>query len=106
MATRAEQFRTEEERGRRASSAKAKSKKKKAAAATKPETHAQKKATYARETHSADSRPSRKSTRSSSNRAKADSSLVLSQERERISPERRFRTSKGKTARVRGKPSR
>lgn len=112
MATRAEQYRAEDERERRASSAKTKKAKAKtkakakAKATAKPTSHAPKKATYAREAHSKTSRPSRKSTRSSQNRSKNDAALVLSQEHERISPERRFRSSKSKTTRVRGKSSR
>jgi hypothetical protein len=97
MATRAEQFRSEQERHKR----------RPARTDTREPTpggHAEKKATYAREQQSTEARPSRKSTRGGKNRAKADAPLVISQEREQNTPETRFRASAARRQTVRGNP--
>jgi hypothetical protein len=64
--------------------------------------HAGKKASYALEVPSKDGRASRKSTRSSANRAKADSNLNLREERRKGSPENRARKAQARAGRVRG----
>jgi len=63
--------------------------------------HAAKKATYAIETHGK-ARPSRKSTRASANRAKADTNFNLREEMTKGSPESRYRKASAKRGRVRG----
>lgn len=58
-------------------------------------------ATYAYETVDKKSkRPSRKSTRASANRAKADTNLTLRAERRESSPDNRYREAKGKATKV------
>ena len=61
------------------------------------------KATFAREEHSAESRASRKSSRGSANRMKADASLNIREERVKGSPESLFRKSRARKLRVRGR---
>jgi hypothetical protein len=106
MATRAEQFRAVEQKGRSA--------KKRRPARTKPgnppalrkaaKKHAARKATYALEDKPADKRPSRKSTRSSANRAKPDTNFNLRESMQKGSPEARFRAARARASRARGSP--
>lgn len=99
MATRAERFRAAEERSARET---AKKGQREEQPLPQP-THADKKATYAREEHSPNTRPSRKSTRGSDNRAKNDAPLLISHERARSQPDARFAADQAKAIRVRGK---
>jgi len=63
--------------------------------------HAAKKASYALEAPSKDGRVSRKSTRSSANRAKPDSNLTLREQRQKGSPTARARKARARASRVR-----
>lgn len=104
MATRAEQFRTEEQRrASRAQSRPAARKKttRAASAATKP-AKVPSHATYAFEAPTADGRRSRKSTRASANRAKPDTNFNLRESMVKGSPEARYGKARAKTTRVRG----
>ena len=104
MATRSEQFRANEERHAK--------KKPKRAARSKPgsppkkrktaKQHAAQKATVALETVAKGKRASRKSTRSSANRAKSDTTYNLIEELKKGSPESRYRKSRAHDVRVRG----
>jgi hypothetical protein len=104
MATRAEQFHADEQRTGRSRVRKGRSKpgvpRKKRSRA---KAHAAKKATVALEVGG--KRPSRKSTRSSANRAKTDASYNRVEELRKGSPESRYRKAEAKGSRVRGKPT-
>ncbi len=100
MPTRSEQFRANEQHH-----ASKKSKKKAAEHATKKSrvkrklkahenVHAGKKATVALEPRSPGARPSRKSSRKSANRAKADTNIELRGERAKATPTARYRAGK------------
>jgi hypothetical protein len=107
MATRAEQFRTQEERQSKRKAAQPRPAKEKRA--TKghhagPSAVADK-ATYALEAPAADGRRSRKSTRGSANRAKPDTNFNLRESLVKGSPEARFRRARAKKTRVGGKAS-
>ena len=107
MATRAQQFRAESQR-----TGAAKAKKAKRAKGSKPgvpkaarsrdKKHAAKKATYALEPTPAKGRPARKSTRSSANRAKADSGLNAREQLRKGSPEAKYAKTRARSTRVRG----
>ncbi len=107
MATKAEQFHAEEQRlhrgkkhGKNASGSKPGSKPSVRSAKRK---HAGKKATHAIEpTTAKGTRPSRKSTRKSANRAKPDATFNLQEEQRKGSPTARFRKSSARSSRVRG----
>jgi hypothetical protein len=105
MATRSEEFRAAEQRGN--SKKRAKPRKGRSKPGSKPsersreKKHAGRKATVALEESAA--RPSRKSTRSSANRAKADANFNLREEARGTSPDTRYRKARAKSARVRGK---
>jgi hypothetical protein len=104
MATRSENFRAEEQRkGPRAADGGARSTQKATASQEHAKTHAEKKASYARELPAEGSQPSRKSTRKSANRSKPDTNLILRESRKNRSPEARFRKSAAQSKRVRGK---
>jgi hypothetical protein len=109
MATRAQSLHAEEQRHGVTERARKRKKARKTRAeklgAPHEMKHAGKKASYAREVPSAEGRSSRKSTRSSANRAKPDTNLNLREEREKGSPENRFRKAKTRGARVRGAPA-
>jgi hypothetical protein len=106
MATRAQEFRAESQRTGAAKKTKARR-----AKATKPgvpkaarsrdKKHAAKKATYALEP-ATEGRPARKSTRSSANRAKADSNLNGREQLRKGTPEAKYAKTKARGARVRG----
>lgn len=68
--------------------------------------HARRKATYALEPVPQTGTPSRKSTRASANRRKADTNLNLREEMQKGSPESRFGKARAKSVRVRGAPAR
>jgi hypothetical protein len=93
MATRAEQFRAQEQRRGGAKKAKRKNTRPSRPGAPhagrqRASKHAARKATYALE-ESAGKRPSRKSTRKSANRAKPDASFNRREEMQRDAPEER-----------------
>ena len=103
MATRAEQFRTQAERQsapKKKRPVKPKMTRADQAKARLP--HTMKSASYALEQPAADGRRSRKSSRSSANRAKPDASFNLREQLVKGSPEARFRKSKAANTRVRG----
>ncbi len=100
MATRAEQFRSEQEkRGRPSRTSKRQPKK---AAWKRTSTHAASKATHAFEQSPRGSRPSRESTRGSANRAKADSARNVTEQTTKGSPRNVAQRSRAKRAKVRG----
>jgi hypothetical protein len=105
MATRAERFRSEEERRHPAGKGKAPTSKRKPkkAAFSRDKAHVRAKATYALETTPTGQRASRKSTRASANRAKPDSGFNLTEEKKKASPQARARKAQAKRSRVRGK---
>ena len=104
MATRAERERAETER---TAAVKKTAKKQMAKKAAKPAAkeklgHTETKATYAREPRGASGQATRKSTRGSANRAKADSSLNRHDEQVKGSPDAQHRRAAARTKRVRG----
>ena len=107
MATRAEQFRTEDQRNSKRKEAP--NPVKKARTTENPAKRARRvpgNAAYAFEAPAADGRRSRKSTRGSANRAKPDTNLNLRESRVKGSPEARFRKARAKKTRVRGSTTR
>ena len=104
MATRAEQARSDSQRthgvGRHKSHVSQKRPKK--AAWSHDKQHAASKATHALEDTEPGRRPSRESTRGSSNRAKADSAMNVTEEKRKGSPSNRARMSRARTVKVRG----
>lgn len=105
MSTRAEDLHAQEQRRgptpkarKRAVAKKPRAKKFTVGHATK---HAGAKAAYALEKPSKTGKASRKSTRASANRAKADTNLNLREEMTKGSPTSRFRKARAKGARVR-----
>jgi hypothetical protein len=106
MPTRGEQFRYDQERKNKKAGAKRASKQshKKGKEVRSTTGRVGKKATYADEELklTTGARPSRKSSRKSANRSKADSNLNLREERQKASPESTFRKSRAKSSRVRG----
>jgi hypothetical protein len=107
MATRAEQFRTEEQRQSNRKTARPSQAKKRPAIAERSagSRAVPSNASYAFERPAADGRRSRKSTRDSANRAKPDTNLNLRESRVKGSPEARFRKQRAKRTRVRGSKS-
>lgn len=105
MATKSEQHHAEEQRTGRAKAPKkrvSRSKPGSPAAKRRPTTkRGAGKATYAIEPTRA-GRPSRKSTRKSANRVKADSNLTLREDRQKGSPESRFEKARVQRTRPRG----
>ncbi|HXX66850.1 MAG TPA: hypothetical protein VEK07_06700 [Polyangiaceae bacterium] len=102
MATKAEQFRSEEMRQGERTKRRQPQKKPKKSEWSRKSKHAGAKATRALEKTEPGHRPSRESTRSSANRAKGDTALNLTEEKRKGSPESRARRSVAKRARVRG----
>ena len=102
MATKAEQFRSTEERTRRKKK-RVSIKKPKKGAWGRSKSHAAKKATHALEPTEPGKRPSRESTRSSANRAKPDAPFNITEETRKGAPSERARKARAKGARVRGK---
>lgn len=106
MATRSEQHHADEQRKAGAKKAKARVPNSRPGVApekrTRAKKHAGRKATYALEQTNPQKRPSRKSTRKSANRAKADTSLNLVEGLRKGSPESRFRKEKARAGRARG----
>lgn len=104
MPTQAAQFRVEKERAdaEKKRRKEADAKKAKAAKAAKTGRTAAK-ATRAQETTEEGKRPSRKSTRKSANRSKADAALNGMEQLKKGSPDARFRKAKTQRTKVRGK---
>jgi hypothetical protein len=104
MATKAERFRSDQQRSGR-SGRKARTSRKKPAKASwsRDKHHAAVKATHAlEETNAAGGRPSRKSTRASSNRAKPDAPFDITEEVRKGSPTARAARARAGRAKVRG----
>ena len=106
MPTRAEELHAQQQRRgatpkarKRAAAKKVRSEKFAAAHENK---HTGKKAAYALERPSKAGKASRKSTRGSANRVKADTNLNLREERVKGSPESRYRKARASRVRVRG----
>jgi hypothetical protein len=107
MATRSEQFRANEERKhsqRKPPTAPTARRPKPSVTASQRTEHARKKATYALEVTPPGQRPTRKSTRSSANRAKPDATFNILESLVKGSPEARFRKARARGKRVRGAP--
>ncbi|HEY8090760.1 MAG TPA: hypothetical protein VIF09_23020 [Polyangiaceae bacterium] len=102
MATKAEQFHSDEQRKGQRGKARASKKKAKSSAWSRKSAHAGSKATRAMEETAPGKRPSRESTRGSANRAKADSAMNLTEEKRKGSPENRARKARVKGVKVRG----
>lgn len=104
MATRAERVRSEEQRTHGAGPHKShvSEKKQKKASWGHDKAHAASKATHALEDAAPGGRPSRESTRGSSNRSKADSAFNLTEETKKGSPTNLARKSFARGAKVRG----
>jgi hypothetical protein len=104
MATRAERSRSDEQRthGAGRNRSHVSEQKPKKAAWSHDKAHAASKATHALEDTAPGERPSRESTRGSSNRAKADSAFNLTEQTRKGSPTNRARNSRAARAKVRG----
>ena len=104
MATRAQQARSDEQRTHGAGRHKSHVSKRKPrkGAWSHDKAHAASKATHALEDTAMGKRPSRESTRGSSNRAKADSAMNVTEETRKGSPTNRARKSRATAVRVRG----
>jgi|GEM_PF-1131797 len=105
MPTKAEQFHGDEQRthGSGPHKSHVSKKKPKKAAWSHDKAHAGAKATHALEDTEPGTRPSRESTRGSSNRAKADAAFNLTEEKKKGSPTNRARKSGASRTKVRGK---
>jgi hypothetical protein len=110
MATRAEQFRSEEQRThgkglhKRPHKTHVSKKQPKKAAWSRNKPHAGAKATHALESVARGARPSRESTRASANRAKPDSAFNLTEETKKGAPQNRARKARTRSLKVRGRP--
>jgi len=104
MATKAEQWRSNEQRTHGAGAHKSHVSKKqpKKAAWSHDKAHAGAKATHALEDTAPGKRPSRESTRGSSNRAKPDSAFNLTEQTKKGSPTNLARKSRARAVKVRG----
>jgi hypothetical protein len=105
MATRAEQFHAQEERKGRGGRRKARGNARPGVPPGKrsrSKAHAARKAPYALEAERGKGRPSRKSTRSSANRAKPDTRFNLVEQARKGSPTSRFHKDAARTSRTRG----
>jgi hypothetical protein len=107
MATRAQQFRAEQQqRGAKESKEghqpAVKQSRSGDISEAHPNKHAEKKATYALEAPASDGRRSRKSTRASANRSKPDANFNLREMRQKGSPENRFAKAQARATRARG----
>jgi hypothetical protein len=99
MATKAEQYRSEAQRTGRGG--RGSTKKPRKAEWSRDKAHARSKATHALE-EVPSGRPSRKSTRASANRAKADSAMNVTQETRMDAPPATARRERARSTRVRG----
>jgi hypothetical protein len=104
MATRAERSRSDEQRTHGAGPHRShvSKQKPKKAAWSHDKAHAASKAAYTLEDTAQGERPSRESTRGSSNRAKADSAFNLTEQTKKGSPTNRARKSRAAGVKVRG----
>jgi len=103
MATKAEQFRSEQERRARQKKAKRRAQRKpKKAAWSREKNHAAVKATHALEDAEPGGRRSRVSTRASANRAKPDAPFNVTEETRKGSPEVRAQKARVERIKVRG----
>jgi hypothetical protein len=102
MATKAEQFRSQESKHGPRPKARTSRKKAKSSEWSRKSAHAGSKATRAFEEAAPGKRPSRESTRGSANRAKADAALNVTEETRKGSPQNRARKQRVKNQRVRG----
>jgi hypothetical protein len=104
MATKAEQWKSEDQRthGKGAHKSHVAVKKPKKATWSHEKAHAGAKATHAFEDTAPGERPSRESTRGSANRAKADSALNRTEQAKKGSPTSQARRSRAASKKVRG----
>lgn len=106
MATEAEKFHAKDQRHGIAPKARKRAAAKKTRAEKLGAPHANEragaKASYAAEAPPKTGRPSRKSSRKGANRSKPDTNLNLREERQKSSPEARFRKDSARAVRVRG----
>lgn len=104
MATRADQYRSRQERTNGAARRKGRVaiKKPKKATWAHDKAHAASKATHALEPTSPGKRPTRKSTRKSANRAKGDAAFNITEQVKKGAPSVRARNARARDARVRG----
>jgi hypothetical protein len=102
MATKAEQFHTDEQRANRGSGRRKSVKRNKKSAWSRRRAHAGRKATHAFEDTPRGARRSRESTRGSANRAKSDAALNVTEEAKKGSPGNRARKARAMTIRARG----
>jgi hypothetical protein len=103
MVTRADLFKSEEQRrARKKHKHRVSQKKRKKAQWSRKSAHAASKATHAFEDTAGGKRPSRKLTRSSANRAKPDSARNLTEESHKGGPENRARKTIAQRSKVRG----
>jgi hypothetical protein len=104
MATKAEQWKSEEERKHGTGNKKPRvsKKKPKKAAWSHDKHHAATKATHAFEEGTPGKRPSRESTRGSANHSKADAAANLTEQARKSAPTNRARKSRAAGAKVRG----
>jgi len=102
MATRAEQFRADEQRKHKGSKSTAKAAKAAKAVKRAPTADASQRTEHAPRKATPGQRPTRKSTRGSANRAKGDATLNLVESLVKGTPEARFRKADAQTMRVRG----
>jgi hypothetical protein len=101
MATRAEQYHSDEQR-KGGKPHHTSTKKAKKPAWSREKHHAEVKATHALEDTAPGKRPSRESTRASSNRAKPDAGFELTEEARKGAPRVRAGAARAKATRVRG----
>ena len=104
MATKAERFRSDEERSGRG--ARHSEKKPRKASWSREKHHADVKATHALEDSAPGKRPSRESTRTSSNRAKPDAPMNVTEEIRKGAPRMKASRARARRAKVRGAPGR
>jgi hypothetical protein len=105
MATRAEQYRSNEQRkGAQGGAGTRARKKAKKSSWSKERHHADVKASFVLEDTTPGKRPSRKSTRKSSNRIKADAARNITEEVRQGAPPARAGRTRAKRSKVRGKP--
>jgi hypothetical protein len=104
MATRAELFRSEEQK--HGTPKKSRARKPRKHAWSRTSAHAAGKATHAFEATAPGARPSRESSRGGANRAKADAAYNLTEESKKGAPSNRAREARAKGTKVRGNASR
>jgi hypothetical protein len=103
MATRAERFRSEQERTSKHPKPRRGPHKARPAAGARKQKRTSKKASFAFEPHAPNKRASRKSTRGSANRGKPDTSYDHVEEMRSSAPKNRYVKSRAKKTRVRGR---